>query len=210
MPEGASGAVTDPTPPEGSPSGSPAGAGGGGTEETVPAARFNGLMSEFNKVQQKLKDTEARVEALSKAPEPPAAPVTPAVDIDAIVAQAKDAARQESVAALSVVKRTAVDTLLNEFPYARPEDVTGNSLDDWRASAKAAHERVAAIVDNEKKGVVEEAKRRAAQEFGVPLFLEGEDVTPEGAAEAHTKAVDAARKSGDAAELARLLLLGGS
>lgn len=211
MPE-ESGTVGTAATPEPSPEGQGSGEGDGAVAtgaETVPAERFNGLMSTLSKEKERAKAlerelTELRAKA-APAPEPPAPPAGSDGELREIVERATAQTR----GVYEMYRASEVERLLQAFPYARPEDIAGDTKDEWEASARAAHEHVKSIVTTEEEKVREAAEDEARKKFGVPLGVGGGgETSPQGDAEAHQERYDEAVKNRDTAEAARLLLLG--
>lgn len=140
------------------------------TGEMVEKARFDGLMSTFNRTQEELRRKTAELEAL-KHPATPPVPVAPAVPEE--YKTGLDEVRRGLGTVLDSVRRTRVEELLREFPNAVAEDASGVTPEEWRASLEASHNRVTAKLDEAMAKRVVEERRRLHEEFGIPFDHDG-------------------------------------
>lgn len=168
MPEDTLGTGGAPDP--GSQDGSPAGGApvASGSEEMVPVSRLNGLMSTLNKEQLARQKAEQELERYraAQAPVAPAAPVQP--DLTEVIRSVVEPVTAESRAVFNMLKEETTRRLLTEYPYADPSDIRGSNPEEWTASAKAAHERIQALVDQKAEAAKAEAEEEARRQFGLP------------------------------------------
>lgn len=183
------------------------------TGETVPKERFDGLMSSFNKAQERAKELERQLAAAQAPAQPaPAQPVVPAPapagpNTEEILSKV-DEVSKETRQVFSLYRNSIVKQLLEQYPYATAEDAKGSTEEDWTDSLRKAHERVKAVVDKESAAREEAVSKRFAQEFGVPLSIAAAQPASGLSAEEEWQArYDEAVKAGDRRAVAKLILL---
>jgi hypothetical protein len=201
--EGGTGGATPPVTPPATPPVTTEG-------DVVPASRFNGLMSEFNKTQSENDVLRRRIAELSGGSQPNTPPAQPPQPAQPVVAQLPDDVRQQlegmqkaTATVLESVRLGNLPRIKEEFPYARDEDIKGNTPEEWRASAEASHKATEAIVTRAAEEEKRKLREQFSREYGIPFDSEGGGG---GGATGASAELEAAKATGDPLEYVSTLL----
>jgi hypothetical protein len=172
---------TTPVGDSGAPATSEVVGGSGPGEGVVPAERFNGLMSSFNRTQAQLAEREAELQALrAQLAQPPVnepqenqpvtaateAPTAEVAELRAQLAEVQGQLAQVSQHFAEQNRDRMFQTLVQEFPEVAPfaDLIVADTPDQARALAQEISERVQQVKGQTQSSTTEPASEPAAQE----------------------------------------------